>query len=169
MGLNAWQSKLWHRVESPWNSLFLSSSESEFVDLYSSLFTRARNTELFAQLICSPDGWNLLGPKEEWFRTTPRSLWTSRLQEDFSTTAGCCHHPFHPLHCQDAKKIRRDFFFWLLGQYYSEHILLMVIMDIMELWPHFLFQLQLSVGGEKLASQVVCSWNPARQDNICTR
>lgn len=117
-----------------------------------------------------PRWLELTGTKgEEWFRTTLRSLWTSRLQEDFSTTAGCCHHPFQPLHCQDAKKIRRDFFFWLLGQYYSEHILLMDIVDIMELWPNFLFQLQLSVGGEKLASQVVCSWNPARQDNIWTR
>lgn len=59
-----------------------------------------------------PRWLELTGTKgEEWFRTTLRSLWTSRLQEDFSTTAGCCHHPFQPLHCQDAKKIRRDFFF----------------------------------------------------------
>lgn len=73
---------------------------------------------------------------------------------------------------QDAKKIKRGlvvwfgFFFLFPGQYYSEHILLTDIMDIMELQPHFLFQPQLSVGGE-LSSQVVCSWNPSRQGIIC--
>lgn len=169
MGLNAWQPKLWHRVESPWNSLFLASSESECVNLYSSLFTRARNTELFAQLICSPDGWNLLGPKEKsglelpWEVFEPQDCRKTSVQQQGAATIHSSRYT--------ARMPRKsgEIFFWLPGQYYSEHILLMDIVDIMELWPNFLFQLQLSVGGEKLASQVVCSWNPTRQDNIWTR
>lgn len=92
---------------------------------------------------------------EEWFRPTLRSLWTSGLQENFSTTAMYCSHPLHPPHCQDAKKIRRDFFFLDC----QDHIILNIsclLMAILEFTPqamsHFLLHLRLLVGDEELDS-----------------
>lgn len=57
--------------------------------------------------------------------------------------------------------------------YCQDHIILNIscsLMAILEFTAqaltHFLFHPQLSVGGEELASQVVCPWSLARQGNV---
>lgn len=113
---------------------------------------------------------SLLGPKEKRGLDLPWEVFEPQGCRKTSTTATYCSHPFHSQYCQDAKNIRRFLFFFLDCQ---DRIILNIscsLMAILEFTAqalsHFLFHPRLSAGGEELASQVICPWSLARQDNV---
>lgn len=144
------------------------------LDLCSYLFSRARNADFFAwyfirwsaaQMVGS-----LLGPKEKSGLDLPREVFEPQGWRKTSEQQRCTVTIRSIRNTARMPRKSGEIFFFLDCQ---DHIILNTsssLMAILEFTAqalsHFLFQPRLSVGGEELASQVVCPWSLARHGNI---